>query len=116
MTFDGFDVVITAFPFADIGVARKRPVLILTDFAAFGSATGVAVVAMITTGRASQWPFDVPITDLDAAGLRHPCVVRMKLATLDFRRLGPKVGALSASDSEAVAAALRNVFPLASRR
>jgi mRNA interferase MazF len=111
--FDGFDVVITPFPFADRRTERKRPALVLSGFETFGRATGVAVIAMITTGRASQWPFDVPIRDLDAAGLRHPCVVRMKFATLDFRRIGPKVGTLSAGDSRETAIALRRFFPIA---
>jgi hypothetical protein len=72
VTFDGFDVVVTPFPFADLGVERKRPALVLSDFGAFGRATGIAIIAMITTGRASQWPFDGEVTDLEAAGLRHP--------------------------------------------
>ena len=113
MTFDGFDVIVTPFPFADHRTERKRPALVLSSFEAFGRRTGVAVIAMITTGRASQWPFDVPIRNLDAAGLRHPCVVRMKFATIDFRRIGSKVGMLSAGDSREVAIALRRFFPAA---
>lgn len=111
MTFDGFDVVVTPFPFADRNAERKRPALVLSPFATFGSATGVALIAMITTGRRSQWPFDVPVTDLDTAGLRHPCVVRMKLASIDFKRIGPKVGRLSATDARAVTEALSSVLP-----
>lgn len=113
MTFDGFDVVVTPFPFADRGVQRKRPALVLSAWQDFGSTTGVAIVAMITTGRASQWPFDVPISDLEAAGLRHACVVRMKLATLSFERIGPKIGRLAASDARAVAESLRRMLPIA---
>jgi len=112
VTFDGFDVVVTPFPFADRATERKRPALVLSPFETFGRATGVALIAMITTGRASQWPFDVPVTDLEAAGLRHPCVVRMKLATIDVRRIGSKIGRLAAIDAESVRAALREVVPL----
>jgi mRNA-degrading endonuclease toxin of MazEF toxin-antitoxin module len=113
VTFDGFDVVITPFPFADRRAERKRPALVLSAYETFGRQTGVAVIAMITTGRASRWPFDVRIQDLDAAGLRHACVVRMKFATLDFRRIGPKVGRLSAADSREIANVLRSFFPIA---
>lgn len=112
MTFDGFDVVVTPFPFADRGVQRKRPALVLSSFDDFGSATGVAIIAMITTGRASQWPFDVPIGDLESAGLRHACVVRMKLATVSFGRIGPKIGRLGDIDARAVAAALGRMLPI----
>jgi mRNA interferase MazF len=112
VTFDGFDVVVTPFPFADRGVQRKRPALVLSRWEDFGSATGVAIIAMITTGRASQWPFDVPVTDLRAAGLRHACVVRMKLATLSFERIGPKIGRLAESDAKAVGEALGRMLPV----
>lgn len=111
MAFDAFDVVVTPFPFADKAVERRRPALVLSPFDGYGSATGVAVIAMITTGRASQWPLDVPVTALAAAGLPHPCVVRMKLATVDFRRFGPKLGRLAPADRRAVAAALGRLLP-----
>jgi mRNA interferase MazF len=113
VTFDGFDVVVTPFPFADRGVQRKRPALVLSSRQDFGSATGVAIIAMITTGRASQWPFDVPISDLEAAGLRHACLVRMKLATLSFERIGAKIGRLAERDARAVSTALGRMFPVA---
>lgn len=110
MIFDVFDVVVTQFPFADRGAEKKRPAVILSRFADFGSATGVALVAMITTGRASQWPLDVRVSDLDAAGLRHGCVVRMKLATLDLRRIERKLGELADSDRKMVAESLSRLL------
>lgn len=112
MTFDVFDVVVTQFPFADRHAEKKRPAVVLSQFSGFGSATGVAVVAMITTGRASQWPLDVPVGDLEAAGLKHGCVVRMKLATLDFRRIERKLGRLAKDDREAVAQSLSQLLAL----
>lgn len=110
MTFDVFDVVVTQFPFAERNAEKKRPALVLSRFANFGSATGVALVAMITTG-ASQWPLDVPVGDLETAGLKHGCVVRMKLATLDFRRIERRLGQLVDDDRRAVAEALSRLLP-----
>lgn len=112
MTFDVFDVVVTQFPFADRDAEKKRPAVVLSRFAEYGSATGVALVAMITTGRASQWPLDVPVGDLEAAGLKHGCVVRMKLATLDFRRIERRLGRLAGTDRRAVAQSLVRLLPL----
>ena len=77
----------------------------------FASATGVVLLAMITTGRASQWPLDVPVGDLDAAGLKHGCVVRMKLATVDVRRIDRKVGRLAERDRRAVLDSLSRLLP-----
>ena len=113
MTFDVFDVVVTQFPFADQNAEKKRPAVILSRFDDFGSETGVALLAMITTGRASQWPLDVAVRDLEAAGLKHSCVVRMKLATLDFRRIDRKLGRLADKDREAVVGALSRLLPFA---
>ena len=52
---------------------------------ALGNAVGQSVLAMITSAAHSRWPLDVPLTDLAAAGLPAPSVVRMKLFTLDDR-------------------------------
>ena len=112
MTFDVFDVVVTHFPFADSSAEKKRPAVILSRFDEFGSATGVAIIAMITTGRSSKWPLDVSVRDLETAGLRHSCVVRMKLATLDFKRIERKVGHLAAGDRAALTGALGKLMPL----
>lgn len=111
MTFDVLDVAVTQFPFADRNAEKKRPALILSS-RDFGAASGVALVAMITTGRASQWPLDVPVSDLDAAGLKHGCVVRMKLATVDVRRIDRTVGSLAESDRTTVSRSLSRLLPL----
>ena len=111
VTFDVFDVVVTPFPFVDLKTERKRPALILSSLAGFGAPTAVAVTAMITTGRRSDWPFDVPVVDLASAGLRHPCKVRMKISTIDFQIIERKIGRLSEADQRAVAEALRQLFP-----
>jgi len=67
---------------------------------------------MITSARNSQWPLDVPVSDLDAAGLPAPSVVRMKLFNLDYRYLIAQRGHLSEKDCTAVAHAIRMVFDL----
>ena len=110
MICDAFDVVVTRFPFADRNIEKRRPVLVLSGYETFGRATNVATVAMITTGRASRWPFDVPVGDLDAAGLRHSCVVRFKLATLDYRLFERRLGSFGAKDRRAVGEALRRLL------
>lgn len=115
MTCDVFDVVVTHFPFADRSTDKKRPAVVLSPFGEFGSATGVALVAMITTGRASQWPLDVAVSDLEAAGMKHNCIVRRKLATLDLRRIERRLGQLAQGDREAVTRSLSSVLPFGAR-
>ena len=66
---------------------------------------------MITSARQSSWPLDWPIEDLLAAGLPQPCVVRLKLFTLDERLVLGRLGALVAAYRTAVAAQLAKLLP-----
>jgi mRNA interferase MazF len=62
---------------------------------------------MITTTAHHAWSGDVEIRDTAAAGLPLPCIVRLKLFTLDARLLLKRIGALSASDRRRVASVLK---------
>lgn len=89
MTFDGFDVVVTPFLFwcgaeaAGSGAFGIRAVWRHDRYCEHRHDHHGAGVAMAV---------DVPVIDLQAAGLRRACVVRMKFASLDFRRMGLKWG------------------------
>ncbi len=104
MTFDAGDVIIVPFPFTDRATTKRRPALVLSN-AAFNTATGHVIAAMITSAKQSAWASDVPITDLAAAGLGVPCVVRMKLFTLEAGLVVRKAGQLAPGDAQAVGAA-----------
>lgn len=104
-TFERFDVLVVPFPFTDRLTAKRRPALGVSNAGSDGRA-GHAVMAMITSAEQSAWPNDVAIRDPDAAGLRSPCVVRMKLFTLDRRLVLQTAGHLSERDSTAVARSL----------
>jgi mRNA interferase MazF len=108
--FDQFDVVISAFPFVEVPGGVKRPVLVLSKFDGFGSKTGIGLTAMVTTAKNSTWPFDVPVSDLEIAGLKQPCVIRMKFGSIAFERVDRKIGILSERDRAAVRASLHSVL------
>lgn len=112
VTFKAFDVVVVPFPFTDRSTNKRRPALVLSDAGAFNKPAGQSVLAMITSAKNSDWPLDVEIADLDAAGLPSPSVVRMKLFTLDDQLVIRKAGVLAASDRRQVAAALRRLLKL----
>jgi len=103
-----YDVVVVPFPFTDRRAAKRRPALALSS-EAFSFDSGHTMLAMITSARNPPWPMDV-IIDSDAAGLRAPSRVRMKLFTLDNRLIVLKAGSLAIVDRRAVAAALRKVL------
>jgi mRNA interferase MazF len=86
------DVVVVPFPFTDSVETKRRPALILSP-AEFNRQSGHSVMAMITSANRSSWPGDVAIGSSNA-GLRMPCVVRMKLFTLDNRLIAKTIGRL----------------------
>lgn len=101
--YERYDVLTALFPFIDVPVRKPRPVAVLSN-AAFNTANGHVVTAMITTGAGSRWPSDHPIIDLAAAGLKHPSVVRCKLFTLPNTQIGRRIGQLAAADRAQLAA------------
>jgi mRNA interferase MazF len=97
---DQWDVVIVPFPFSTQLGNKRRPALVLSK-RAFNQ-HGATVLAMITTAGHHPWQGDVHLTDLKAAGLNAPCLVRFKLFTLDNRLIIKKIGRLAAADQRQV--------------
>ena len=102
------DVVIVPFPFTDSAESKRRPALVLSS-AAFNK-HGHTICAMITSAMHSPWPADFKIKDLDSAGLSVPCVVRLKVFTIDNRLILSKIGALTADEFKKHTAELRKVL------
>lgn len=97
MIFDRFDTAVVPFPFADIPILKRRPVVVLSA-RAFNAGNGATLVGMITTAKESAWVSDMPIRELDAAGLTIPCIVRWRLATVPNTLILRGLGRLSAVD------------------
>ena len=98
-------MVVVPFPFVERGGAKRRPALVISD-GGFAE-SGHAVLAMITTGSRRSWPGDVELVDYQEAGLRVPCIVRLKLFTLDGRLILRRLGRLSERDRRGVETSLR---------
>lgn len=99
-----FDVVVVPFPFTDQNTSKRRPALVLSS-AAFGRAVEHSVLAMITSADQSSWPGDLAIGNLAPTGLTQPCLVRLKLFTLDHRLIVRRAGKLSSADRQRLQAA-----------
>lgn len=95
------DVAVVPFPFSERPGTKRRPALALSR-KRFNAEAGHTVLSMITTKTHSPWPGDVTIEDLKAAGLPRPCIVRLKLFTLDNRLILSRAGRLATGDQEAV--------------
>ncbi len=99
--YNQFDVVVP-FPFTDSSAIKRRPALIISEQVAFNTPMQKSVMAMITTATHQRWALDADITDLVAAGLNNPSIVRMKLFTLDHSLIVRHIGHLSAMDTDTV--------------
>ena len=93
---DRWDVVVVPFPFSEKAAEKRRPALVLSN-AAFNAA-GHTVMAMITTRGHKSWPGDYTLEDFGEAGLPMPCLVRLKIFTLDNRVILRHLGCLSNPD------------------
>ena len=109
-TFERFAVVRVPFPFTEQHGQKRRPALVLSQ-PGFQQACGHLLLAMITSARQSSWPLDWPIEAREAAGLPQPCVVRLKLFTLDERLVLGTLGTLAAADRTGVTARLSTLLP-----
>jgi mRNA interferase MazF len=112
VTFDAFDVVVVPFPFTDRATTKRRPALVISNALSFNNKIGQSVLAMITSAQHSDWPLDVEIEDLDAAGLPASSVVRMKLFTLDNQLILRRAGVLGREDQQCVAGAIHQLLSL----
>ncbi|MGD0201794.1 MAG: type II toxin-antitoxin system PemK/MazF family toxin [Bryobacteraceae bacterium] len=106
MICDRWEVVAVPFPFTDRPGQRRRPAVVLSS-RAFNGQTGHTVCAMITSASHPAWPDDVEIRDPDSAGLRVPCLVRLKLFTLDKRLIVRRLGKLGDGEREQLLESLR---------
>lgn len=96
-----YDVVTVPFPFVDKSKTKRRPALVISNKEF--NRNNHTILAMITTKKEPAWLGDSQISDYADAGLRLPCLVRLKFFTLDNKLLQKKIGHLSQKDSNQIA-------------
>lgn len=108
-TFEPFDVVAVPFPYVERETRKRRPTVVVSS-PVLHERHRLAWVVMVTSAYHAGWPDDVPITDLERAGLPKPSIVRpVKLATVETASC-ERLGSLSADTADAIAAALRRII------
>lgn len=105
------DTVVVPFPFLERPVVKVRPAVVISA-SAFNRRNGHTILSMITTGAGSSWPGDIPIADIDAAGLSHRSVIRPKTFTLPNALLRRSIGQLSQQDAQTLRDTLRGICAL----
>lgn len=108
MTCDPGDVVVVPFPFVERRGTKRRPALVVST-RRFNE-HGHTLLAMITTQAHAAWPGDVLLEDTRSAGLRSPCIVRLKLFTLDNRLILDRIGRLAPADHQRVTAQIARLL------
>jgi len=104
-TFEQGDVVKVPFPYADRATRQSRPALVVST-GLLGDNHRLLWVAMITSAENRGWTGDVPVTDLQRAGLPAPSIVRTaKVATIDAAD-ATKLGRVSAASLRKVLEAI----------
>lgn len=101
MISEPWDVVVVPFPFTERADTKRRPALALST-TAFNE-NGQTILAMITTTTHRSWPGDTAIEEPGRVGLTMPCMVRLKIFTLDNRLIMKKIGCLLPIDRRRVA-------------
>ena len=108
MICEPWGVVVIPFPFSERPGAKRRPALVISKKRF--NAKGHSILAMITTASHSPWPGDVKIEELEPVGLRVPCLIRLKLFTLDNRLVLEKIGQLARRDQVRTSSSLHRVL------
>jgi mRNA interferase MazF len=114
-SFEPLDVVAVPFPFVERPVTVRRPSVVLARPPS-GNRHPLLWVMMITSAENERWPGDIVISDLRAAGLPEPSVIRpAKMAVIEALGLERK-GRLADADAAALRLGLRGlVQPLLSQ-
>lgn len=107
MTYAPFDVVVVPFPYSDRLAEKRRPALIVSA-PDLERRLDRVWVAMITSYRGQQIHGDATISELVAAGLPSPSLLRAsKIATIEADHILRRVGRLSDPDRDAAMKALK---------
>jgi mRNA interferase MazF len=109
MVIDRGDVVVAPFRFTEADIFKVRPVLILSNND-YTTETGHCIVAMITSAARSSWAADINLESWRQTGLRKPCVIRMKIATVASSRISAKVGKVDAQTVDIVMSKVAQLF------
>jgi mRNA interferase MazF len=105
-------VVRVAFPFSDATGAKERYAVVLSTDDYHHDWNELLVVALTSRIPANLRPTDYLLQDWQAAGLTKPSLMRSHLATVDYRLIQNKVGAVTARDLSSVEATLKRATGL----
>jgi mRNA interferase MazF len=108
-TFKTWDVVKVPFPYTDRPIRQYRPALVIVA-GSIQVSHGLLWVLMITSAAHRNWDEDVVVSNLGAAGLPAPSMVRCAKITTIEARDSERIGILPQSDRVKVAVRLARLL------
>ncbi|NQY73724.1 MAG: type II toxin-antitoxin system PemK/MazF family toxin [Candidatus Margulisbacteria bacterium] len=109
MTYKQFVVIVVPFPFTDTASSKRRPAVVISANG-FNKNSKHVVCAMITSAKNSSWESDIPMTDLDSAGLTNESMIRCKFFTLDQKLINRTIGSLGKKDKALFSKTIKNIL------
>jgi mRNA interferase MazF len=108
-SYEPLDVLSVPFPYVERPVAQRRPAVVLS-LPPSGNGHPLLWVMMITSLENRRWPGDILITDLGAAGLPEPSVIRLaKMVVIEAIAVERK-GRLADADVASLRAGLQGLL------
>jgi mRNA-degrading endonuclease toxin of MazEF toxin-antitoxin module len=106
MPFEFGDVVLVPFPFTSQTASKKRPAIVASNRSYNAAKPDVVVMAVTSQLRASAALGEVWVQEWKAAGLLKPSAIKPIFATLEQALVIRQLGALHATDREALRRAI----------
>ena len=112
-TFHKGDVVLVPFDFTDRSGSKWRPAVVVSSNRYNAETPDVLVASITGNTRALRHPGDHPLSEWRAAGLVTPSLAQTKIATIENRLVGRKLGTLASTDLASLESGLREAFGFA---
>ena len=110
MICDPFEVVEVPYPFSDPVQITRRKALVISSVESNAKNRCTTLIVLTSMAVREPWPRDVVIEEWSRAGLRKPCIARMKLFTVANIFLLERIGALCEDDRKRGAMAIRKTL------
>ena len=102
MPFEFGVVVLVPFPFTSLAASKRRPAVVVSNFAYSSVRPDIIVMAVTSQVRVNRALGEIPVAEWQAAGLLKPSVVKPVFATLEQSLVLRRLGILDGGDRTAL--------------
>ena len=112
-TYRRGDVVLVPFDFTDRSGTKWRPAVVISSDRYNQETPDVLIASVTGNMRAVRHPGDRQIVGWQTAGLLMPSLAQAKIATIENRLVGRKLGTLASGDVASLETGVREALGLA---